>query len=102
VPNRPPREYFGIQFLLGNSHETKANLPLALKAYMNAYNIDKTVPDLTKKITDLKNRVTEELRKKGRLGAPAAAEKPAPPAPEKAPEKPPEKTAAKKSKVTYL
>ncbi len=96
VPNRPPREYFGIQFLLGNCHETKSNLPLALKAYMNAYNIDKTVPDLTKKITDLKNRVTEELRKRGRIPTPAATEKSPPP------EKAPEKVPVKKSKVTYL
>ncbi len=100
VPNRPAREYFGIHFLLGNCYEIQSNLTMALKAFMNAYNIDKTVPDLTKKITDLRNVITDELRKKGRVTAPAAADKPVTPAPTKAP--PAEKTTVKKSKVTYL
>ena len=97
VPNRPAREYFGLYFLLASCYENQNNLPMALKAYMNAYNMDKTVTDLTKKINELKVKVTEELRKKGKI--------PATPPPRKEEEtkpKEPEKVAAKKSKVTYL
>jgi tetratricopeptide (TPR) repeat protein len=99
VANRPAREYFGIYFLLGSCYEEQKNLPMALKAYMNAYNMDKTVPDLTKKINELKVKVTEELRRKGKL---PAAPTPPPKAPGEAKSKEPEKVAAKKSKVTYL
>jgi tetratricopeptide (TPR) repeat protein len=97
VQNRPAREYFGIYFLLASCYENQNNLPMALKAYMNAYNMDKTVTDLTKKINELKVKVTEELRKRGKI--------PATPPPKKAEEtkpKEPEKITAKKSKVTYL
>jgi len=97
VPNRPAREYFGIYFLLASCYESQNNLPMALKAYMNAYNMDKTVTDLTRKINELKVKVTEELKKRGKI--------PATPPPVKETEakpKEPEKVAPKKSKVTYL
>lgn len=99
VANRPAREYFGIYFLLGSCYEEQKNLPMALKAYMNAYNMDKTVTDLTKKINELKVKVTDELRRKGKL---PAAPTPPPKTAEEAKSKEPEKVAAKKSKVTYL
>jgi tetratricopeptide (TPR) repeat protein len=99
VPNRPAREYFGIYFLLASCYESQNNLPMALKAYMNAYNMDKTVTDLTKKINELKVKVTEELKKRGKIPA-----TPTPPPAKETEAKPkePEKVAPKKSKVTYL
>lgn len=90
----PASEYFGIHFLLGNIYEMQNNLSLAIKSYVNAANIDKTVPDLAKKITELKQKLTEDLKKRA---------KPAPPkAPEEIKEVVTEKTPPKKSKVTYL
>jgi tetratricopeptide (TPR) repeat protein len=99
VQNRPGREYFGIYFLLASCYENLNNLPMALKAYMNAYNMDKTVTDLTKKINELKVKVTEELKKKGKI---PATPTPLPKKEEETKPKEPEKVAAKKSKVTYL
>lgn len=60
VTNHPRREYFGIHFLLGNCYERKNKLKEALQCYYNAYKIDKTVPELTKKI----NKFTAILKKK--------------------------------------
>jgi tetratricopeptide (TPR) repeat protein len=62
------QDYFGIYFLLGNCHERKNDLKSALKAYVDAYNIDKKVPALNQKILQLKQKVTEELKKR-RKGA---------------------------------
>lgn len=95
ISNRPPSEYFGIHFLLGNIYEMKKNIPMAIKSYVNAAQIDKTVPDLAKKIAELKEHLTEELKKRERSE------------PSKKPEEEkasvtPEKIAPKKSKVTYL
>lgn len=99
IPGHEPKEYFGIYFLLGSSYEAKANLSLALKSFWNAYNIDKTVPELAKKINELKDKVTMEIKRKGAKPAPPPVQ---PPKPEI--KKPPEveKAASKKSKVTYL
>lgn len=60
VTNHPRREYFGIHFLLGNCYEKKNKLKEALQCYYNAYKIDKTIPELTKKI----NKFTAILKKK--------------------------------------
>jgi len=97
VPNRPAREYFGIYFLMAGCYEQQNNLPMALKAYMNAYNMDKSVLELTKKINELKVKVTDELRKRGKIPA-----TPPPRTAEETKPKEPEKVAVKKSKVTYL
>lgn len=99
VPNRPAGEYFGIQFLIGNCYEAQGKLTEALKSYMNAYSIDKTVPDLARKITALKERLTEELRKKGKA---VPQRQPEPKPAGTGSPKPKEVPAAKKSKVTYL
>jgi tetratricopeptide (TPR) repeat protein len=102
IQNRPASEYFGIHFLLGNAYENQNNLSMAIKSYMNAANIDKTVPDLVKKINFLKEKLTEELKKRGKPVPPskkATAEKPAAEPPKQAPA---EKVPPKKSKVTYL
>jgi hypothetical protein len=102
IANHPTKEYFGLHFLMGSGYESLNNLNMALKAYWNAYNIDKTVPDLAKKINNLKEKVTAELKKKGAKPEPQA--QPVAPSPKtevkKAPE--PAKAAPKKSKVTYL
>jgi tetratricopeptide (TPR) repeat protein len=102
ITNHPAKEYFGIHFLMGSGFESLNNLNMALKSYWNAYNIDKTVPDLAKKINHLKERVTAELKKKGAKPEPPV--QPAAPSPKvdakKTPE--PQKAAPKKSKVTYL
>lgn len=92
--NRPPREYFGIHFLIGRCYENQENLTQALRSYMDAYNIDKTVPDLIKKINFLKNKITE-IKKKGGKIQPPKAEKSETPSKR-------EKVATKKSKITYL
>ncbi|MEO0160659.1 MAG: tetratricopeptide repeat protein [candidate division WOR-3 bacterium] len=91
IPNRPVREYFGLHFLLGNAYEMQNNLKMAIKSYVNAANIDKTVPDLLKKINELKDKLTEELKKRAQATPPPTS---APPSEETI--KP------KKSKVTYL
>jgi tetratricopeptide (TPR) repeat protein len=102
IANHPVKEYFGIHFLMGSGYESLSNLNMALKSYWNAYNIDKTVPDLAKKINNLKEKVTAELKKKGARTEPQV--QPVAPSPKveikKTPE--PEKVAPKKSKVTYL
>jgi tetratricopeptide (TPR) repeat protein len=91
ITDRPPKEYFGIHFLLGNCYEKKNEMREALKAYMQAFKIDKTVPELTRKINELKNKYIAETQKTG---------KPAPARPPKKTSKEPVK--AKKSKITYL
>lgn len=94
IGNRPSREYFGIHFLIGKCYESQENLTQALRSYMDAYNIDKTVPDLIKKINFLKNKITE-IKKRGGKIQPPKAEKPEPPSKR-------EKVTTKKSKITYL
>ncbi len=94
ITGRPANEYFGIHFLVGNCFEKKGDLKEALRSYMNAYKIDKTVPELAKKINEIKNRLTAQLQKQGKIDQPAPAPKPKPP--------PAESVKAKKSKITYL
>jgi tetratricopeptide (TPR) repeat protein len=91
ITDRSPKEYFGIHFLLGNCYEKKNEMREALKAYMQAFKIDKTVPELTRKINELKNKYIAETQKTG---------KPVPTKPAKKAPKEPVK--AKKSKITYL
>jgi len=102
IANHPAKEYFGIHFLIGSGYESLNNLNMALKSYWNAYNIDKTVPDLAKKINNLKEKVTTELKKRGAKPVPSV--QPAAPSPKVEVKKTPEseKAAPKKSKVTYL
>ena len=91
VTNRPRLEYFGLHFLLGQCYEKKRNIKEALQHYIDAYQIDKTVPELTLKINHLKKTLEARLKKRKK------------PAPEKA--KSPvksDKTRTKKSKITYL
>uniref|UniRef100_A0A7C6AF30 Tetratricopeptide repeat protein n=1 Tax=candidate division WOR-3 bacterium TaxID=2052148 RepID=A0A7C6AF30_UNCW3 len=95
IPNRPANEYFGLHFLLGNAYEKQNNLKMAIKSYINAANIDKTVPDLLKKINELKDKLTEELKKRTQAPAPPAKEVPKVVEAE-------EVSKPKKSKVTYL
>jgi tetratricopeptide (TPR) repeat protein len=94
IGNRPSREYFGIHFLIGKCYESQENLTQALRSYMDAYNIDKTVPDLIKKINFLKNKITE-IKKRGGKIQPPKTEKPEP-SPKRG------KVTTKKSKITYL
>ncbi len=79
---RDNKEYFGIHFLLGNCYERQNDLRSALKSYAHAYEIDRKVPALNSKIMQLKQRVTDELKKR-RAGTTKSA-------------------ADKKSKITYL
>jgi tetratricopeptide (TPR) repeat protein len=91
VTNRPRLEYFGLHFLLGQCYEKKRNIKEALQHYVNAYQIDKNVPELTLKINHLKKTLEARLKKKKKPSPKKA----------KAPVKP-EKTRTKKSKITYL
>ncbi|MGB9719993.1 MAG: tetratricopeptide repeat protein [bacterium] len=95
IPKRPAGEYFGLHFLLGNAYEMQKNLKMAIKSYINAANIDKSVPDLLKKINELKDKLTEELRKRTEVT-------PTPPPKEVKKIQPEEVAKPKKSKVTYL
>uniref|UniRef100_A0A7V0Z4J6 Tetratricopeptide repeat protein n=1 Tax=candidate division WOR-3 bacterium TaxID=2052148 RepID=A0A7V0Z4J6_UNCW3 len=95
IPNRPANEYFGLHFLLGNAYERQNNLKMAIKSYINAANIDKTVPDLLKKINELKDKLTEELKKRTQTQALPAKEVPKVVQAEEVPK-------SKKSRVTYL
>jgi tetratricopeptide (TPR) repeat protein len=87
------QDYFGIYFLLGNSYERRNDLKSALKSYVDAYNIDKKVPALNQKILQLKQRVTDELKKR-RKNASGDALK------DKGSQE--ETKTEKKSKITYL
>lgn len=91
VTNRPRLEYFGLHFLLGQCYEERKNIKQALQHYIDAYQIDKTVPELTLKINHLKKTLEAQLKKK---------KKPTPKS-RKAPPKT-EKKQTKKSKITYL
>lgn len=88
------QDYFGIYFLLGSCYERKNDLKSALKSYVDAYNIDKKVPALNQKILQLKQKVTDELKKRRKnasgdtLTEKSSSEK--------------SKTQDKKSKITYL
>lgn len=88
------QDYFGIYFLLGSCYERKNDLKGALKSYVDAYNIDKKVPPLNQKILQLKQKVTDELKKRRKnasgdtLTEKSSSEK--------------SKTQDKKSKITYL
>lgn len=93
IPKRPAAEYFGLHFLLGNAYEMQKNLKMAIKSYINAANIDKSVPDLLKKINELKDKLTEELKKRTQTPPPAKEVKVI---------QPEETPKPKKSKVTYL
>jgi tetratricopeptide (TPR) repeat protein len=98
IPGRPKHEYFGLYFLLGQCYESQNKLKEALQAYVNAYKIDKTVPDLTKKINELQAKFKPTVKREAAPAAPKkAVGKKAPPKPVKA-----GKVKAKKSKITYL
>ncbi len=95
IPKRPASEYFGLHFLLGNAYEMQKNLKMAIKSYINAANIDKSVPDLLKKINELKDKLTEELKKRAQTAPPPVSQ-------EAKNVQPEEMAKPKKSKVTYL
>jgi len=95
VTDRPTREYFGIHFLLGKCYEKKKQMREALKQYLNAYRIDKSVPELTQKMNELKSRLEAELKKKGRRVTRKKAE-------EKKAKAEISKIETKRSKITYL
>lgn len=96
VTGHPPKEYFGIYFLLGSCYEQQKKIKEALTIYMQAYKIDKSVPELARKINELKNKYAPGAAKA--VPKKAAAEvKKSPGKP-----KPKEKVKAKKSKITYL
>ncbi len=94
IEGHPEQEYFGIHFLLGNCYEDKNDLKSALKSYVDAYNIDKKVPALNKKILQLKQRVTDELEKRRKNASGDISE-------DKSSTKE-RKGVDKKSKITYL
>ncbi len=98
VKGRPAQEYFGIYFLTGDCYEKQNKIKEALTCYMAAYKLDKTVPDLTRKINILKDKLIAE-KKKG-------IEKPVSKKPREKEVRPKQvkagKTKTKKSKITYL
>lgn len=96
VTGHPPKEYFGIYFLIGSCYEQQKKIKEALTIYMQAYKIDKTVPELAKKINELKNKYVPGAKKPVAKKVKADAKKPV--------GKPTatEKVKAKKSKITYL
>lgn len=96
ITNRPPHEYFGIHFLLGNCFEKMKRMKDALKSYMSAYKIDKTVPDLTRKINELKEQYLAATQKQGGKAPSRTPQKAKPKTIKK------DKVRAKKSKITYL
>lgn len=99
ITNRPKKEYFGIHFLLGNCYEKQNKMKAAMKFYMEAFKIDKTVPDLAQKINEFKKKLLE-LKKKGAEVAPKKKPTPEKKVPPKTVK--PSKVRAKKSKITYL
>jgi len=97
VTGRPTKEYFGIYFMLGNCYEDKGDMKTALKHYMAAFKIDKTVPELTKKINELKKKYLAVMKKAEKKPAPGKVHKKTAAKAVKT-----KKVAAKKSKITYL
>ncbi len=95
VTNRPKREFFGIHFLLGQCYEKKKQMREALKQYLNAYRIDKSVPDLTHKMNELKRKLEAELKKKRKKAVRKKTEG-------KKAKFGARKIETKKSKITYL
>lgn len=95
VTNRPTREYFGIHFLLGKCYENKKQMREALKQYLNAYRIDKSVPELAQKMNELKSKLEAELKKKRKR---VTRRKPE----EKKVKTEVSKIETKRSKITYL
>jgi tetratricopeptide (TPR) repeat protein len=95
VTSRPKREFFGIHFLLGQCYEKKKQMREALKQYLAAYRIDKSVPDLTHRMNELKRKLEAELKKKRKKTARKKTEA-------KKAKSGVEKIEAKKSKITYL
>jgi tetratricopeptide (TPR) repeat protein len=96
ITNRPIQEYFGIHFLLGNCYEQMNKMKDALKSYMNAYKIDKTVPDLTRKINELKEQYMALTKKQVKKPVSKVPPK------DKSGSVKKDKVRAKKSKITYL
>lgn len=97
VKSRPRKEYFGIFFMLGNSYERQNKMREALQSYVNAGKIDQTVPDLRKKISKLKDKLTAALRQKGKKTPTRKVLRPTSPQPQS-----PELKKHRKSKITYL
>jgi len=95
VTNRPTREYFGIHFLLGKCYENKKQMREALKQYLNAYRIDKSVPELVQKMNELKSKLEVELKKKGKRVTRKKSE-------EKKAKAEVSRINTKRSKITYL
>jgi tetratricopeptide (TPR) repeat protein len=93
IDGHDKKEYFGIHFLLGNCYEKQNDLRSALTSYANAYDIDRGVSALNQKILQLKQKVTDELKKRRKN---ASGDK----LPSKSPL--PERSVDKKSKITYL
>jgi len=95
ITNHPQREYFGIHFLLGNCYEKKNKMKEALQCYYNAYKIDKTVPELTKKV----NKFTAILKKRLKITKAGKLQKKKPDLKSVSTTR---KVKTKKSKITYL
>jgi len=93
IEGHDEKEYFGIHFLLGNCYEKQNDLRNALKSYASAYDIDKRVSALNQKILQLKQKVTDELKKRrinasrDKLSSKSSSQ---------------ERSVDKKSKITYL
>ncbi len=94
IEGHEDQDYFGIYFLLGSCYERKNDLKSALKSYVDAYNIDKKVPALNQKILQLKQRVTDELKKRRKSASGDDLNEKSSSAQSK--------TQDKKSKITYL
>lgn len=95
VTDRPKREFFGIHFLLGQCYEKKEQMREALKQYLTAYRIDKSVPDLTHRMNELKRKFEAELKTKRKKAARKKTE-------ERKAQSGVRKIETKKSKITYL
>lgn len=95
VTDRPKREFFGIHFLLGQCYEKKEQMREALKQYLTAYRIDKSVPDLTHRMNELKKKLEAELKTKRKKAARKKTEG-------RKAQSGVQKIETKKSKITYL
>ncbi len=94
IADRPRREYFGIHFLLATCYEEQKDIKKALRQYLKAYQIDKTVPDLARKLSELKTKLEAKLKTQGKKIA--RKKKPRPKSVKT------RKVSTKKSKITYL
>lgn len=83
IPNHPPIEYFGLNYLLAQAYENKGDINKALQLYAKAYKLDPSIKEVRIRIEELKKNLTDKRSEPKEGKEPKVAE-------------------SKKSRITYL